>query len=190
MRDPDAVHAVWDGRFQPFHVGHLAVIRAILEQFGCPLVVMIIQSSPEPAANAYTAQVNVHHALARNPLTLWERYELLRLVLSAEGLEGRVSVLGIPRPDMYWPIASRFYPRRRFICLTDKDEYERAKVTFWHALEEETRVVDTRGLPAVSGTRVTEWLKSAAGWRELRPAAARDSCERIGGPERFRAADL
>src|SRR5580692_9566895 len=146
MNDPDQLHAVWDGRFQPFHVGHIAVIRAIVEQFQLPLVVMVIQSSAEPSTSPYTAQVNVHHAMARNPLTLWERYNIIRRTLAAEGLAESVTVLGIPRPDVYWSIAASFYPRRRFICLTDKDEYERAKVTFWATLGEETRVVDTRGL--------------------------------------------
>ena len=188
--DRDQLYAVWDGRFQPFHLGHVAVIKAIVTQFDLPLVVMIIQSSEEAPNTDYTASVNAHHTLDRNPLTLWERYQMVNTVVAAEDLSDRVTVLGIPRPDTYWSIARSSYPQRRFICLTDKDDYERSKAVFWAKLGEETRVVKTEGLPEISGTMVKELIKSDAGWRELLHPSILDYFESIDGPARFCAANL
>jgi nicotinamide-nucleotide adenylyltransferase len=186
---PDALHAVWDGRFQPFHLGHLAVIKAIREHFHVPLAVMIIHSTREEPTNAYTASVNVHHAPERNPLTWWERYHMITTVLRAERLDD-VSVVGIPRPDTHWHIARHFYPTRHFICITDKDDYERSKATFWASLGEEVRVLPAAGLPHISGTMVKERIKRGGDWRSLIHPSIVDYFAAIGAPERFEKAQL
>jgi cytidyltransferase-like protein len=188
--DPDQLYAVWDGRFQPFHLGHVAVIRAILNHFHLPLVVMIIQSTAESPSNDYVAQVNPHHAPKRNPLTLWERFCMIQDVVRAESWTDRVTALGIPRPDVYWKIASSFYPTRRFICVTDKDEYERSKVSFWHSLGEEVRVVPSANLPMISATKVKQLIKTTDEWSKMMHEVNVDFFAKVKGPERFRAADM
>lgn len=190
MSSGETLHAVWDGRFQPPHRGHLAVIARILEQFDLPLVVLIIQSEEAASDDRYSQEVNRHHLAARNPLTLWERRRLLQLALADEVHGGRVEILGIPRPDLHWPLARSFYPARRFICLTGKDEYERRKATFWAGLGEETRLVDVSGIAAISATEVKEAIKCRGGWRDLLPTACLEYFEAIGGPARFAAAAL
>lgn len=184
------MHAVWDGRFQPFQLGHVSVIKAILARFDVPLVIFIIQSTVERPDAPYTAQVNVHHSLDRNPLTLWERYEMIHAAIAADFPDRPVTVLGIPRPDVYWDIARNFYPRRRFICITDKDDYERSKARFWTALGERVEVVPVGDLPDVSSTRVKQLIKSNGNWRALLHPATLDYFERINGPARFREANL
>jgi cytidyltransferase-like protein len=42
-------NAVYDGRFQPLHIGHVAVMKAIRKAFGDPLTVVIIGSLPTPS---------------------------------------------------------------------------------------------------------------------------------------------
>jgi nicotinamide-nucleotide adenylyltransferase len=187
--DRSNAHAVWDGRFQPLHRGHIKVMEAIVEQFDCDLVVMIIQSS-EGFVDSYSQEVNRHHRHARNPLTFWERYQLIRLALNPLSIASRVTILGIPRPDLYWEIARSFYPACRFICLTDKDDYEKSKATFWSQLGETTRIVDTSKIPRISATDVKHSLKSGHGWEKYMPEASVEYFKNIDGPARFQRADL
>ena len=188
--DPNQLYAVWDGRFQPFHKGHLSVIRAILSQLGLPLVVMIIQSSEAPDAAGYSKEVNRHHKPDRNPLTAWERFIIISMALQAEGVIESVTLLGIPRPDLYWPLARSFYPPRRLICLTGKDAYEKSKEEFWCALGEATRTISILSVPSVSATDVKVAIRSGRGWEDLLPAACIEYFEAIDGPRRFREAEL
>lgn len=183
--DPSVEHAVWDGRFQPFHRGHLAVIRRILDVHPGPLVVMIIQSSTRDHDSAYSAQVDLHHQSHRNPLSLWERFCIVRMALDAAALAQRVTVLGILRPDLYWPVTQQFYPPNRFICLTGKDEYERAKVSFWRNLGERPVVIEVPGVEGISATELRRRMRDSEGWEELLAPGTADYFRQIGGIERF-----
>jgi nicotinamide-nucleotide adenylyltransferase len=182
--------AVYDGRFQPFHIGHLAVVRSILSLFDCPVALMIIQSSTGQTSDDHAVRANVHHAPERNPLTLWERQQLINRVVAQENLSDRVTVVGIPRPDLFWAIARSFYPPNRFICVTDKDEYERSKAVFWARLGEECQVVPSAGLPHVSATLVKESIREGRSWQELLHPASIKYFEEIAGPERFARSNI
>lgn len=70
------------GRFQPFHKGHLAVIREVLRK--CDDVVVIIGSAEESHTE-------------KNPFTAGERYQML---LSSLTQEERARVLIIPVRDV------------------------------------------------------------------------------------------
>lgn len=190
MVDPDVCCAVWDGRFQPLHRGHVAVMGRVLEQCEAPLTVMVIQSSVAADGGAYTREVDRHHAAARNPLSLWERYQMLDAVIEAEGWRERVRVLGILRPDLFWPQVRAFYPPRRFMVLTGKDEYERSKAGFWAGLGETCVTIDGSGLPTISASEVKARLRSGVDIAPLLHPATLDYFRRIGGVERLRAAAL
>ena len=188
-RDISVDTAVWDGRFQPFHIGHLEVMKAILEQFQCNLVVMIIQSS-EGHYTKYSEEVNKHHLLSRNPLTFWERYNLIKLALKEAKVLDRVDIVGIPRPDLYWDIASKFYPDKRFICLTGKDEYERKKEEFWNDLGEDTKTIDISRLPKISATGFKMALKEEKEWKKFLPKGTEEYFKEIEAPKRFINSDV
>lgn len=115
---------------------------------------------------------------------------MLSAVLKAENLDRQVTVLGIPRPDLYWPIAKSFYPPRRFVCLTTKDDYERAKQEFWRSLSEEFRLVDTSEVPLVSATALKEAIRNGDEWQTMMHPSTVDYFQEIRGPERFRDADF
>lgn len=185
-----AEHAVWDGRFQPFHVGHLAVIEAICRQFQRPVVVMVIQSEEVESQDDYVNEVNRHHRAARNPLTLWERYSLITMALANESFGSNVTVIGIPRPDLHWTCARSFYPHNRFICLTGKDEYENRKAGFWRSLGERTRIVDIDGIPRISATEVKQLCKEGRGWERYLPESCIEYFNAIDAPRRFAEAPI
>lgn len=182
-------NAVWDGRFQPLHRGHIAVIERIFTQFERDLTVMIIQSS-EGSRDEYGDEVNRHHQLSRNPLTYWERVRLLELSRARvpDGLKLRIQ--GIPRPDLYWDIAKPFYPPDRFLIVTGKDEYEQRKVHFWDRLGETTRLLDVSGIPKISATEVKTAIHTGQGWERFLPDGTLEFFREIGGPRRFAEANI
>ena len=188
--DPAQQYAVWDGRFQPLHKGHIEFACAIVKNFNLPLAVMIIQSSESGYDDEYSKEVNKHHKLSRNPLTLWERRTMMNLALDEQGISDCVEVIGIPRPDLFWEIASSFYPPNRFICLSGKDSYEKKKEAFWASLGEKTKVVPIDGLTAISATKVKNSIKEEGDWQSLIPISCHEYFLSIEGPRRFREADL
>lgn len=70
------------GRFQPFHKGHLAVIREVLAQ--CDDLIVVIGSAEE----SHTA---------RNPFTAGERFQM---ILSCLTMEERTRILIVPIRDV------------------------------------------------------------------------------------------
>lgn len=77
--------ALFLGRFQPFHLGHLHVIREALTKYDN--IKIAICSSQE------------HHT-DRNPYTVWERYDMIHNSLQEAGIF-RYEV--IPIPDLHNP---------------------------------------------------------------------------------------
>ncbi|HEV8049171.1 MAG TPA: nicotinamide-nucleotide adenylyltransferase [Thermoplasmata archaeon] len=73
------------GRFQPFHLGHVAVVRHLRTERPDETLILGIGSAEE----SYTFS---------NPFTAAERYEMIARSLKAEHLEGWVAV---PIPDIH-----------------------------------------------------------------------------------------
>ncbi len=84
---------LYPGRFQPFHLGHLRVVKMLLESFD--EIVIVVGSAQE----GYTC---------RNPFTAGERLEMIRETLLAEGIDPRRFWL-IPVPDLNKPLAWTSY---------------------------------------------------------------------------------
>lgn len=73
------------GRFQPFHRGHLAVVRQVQKQHPDETLILAIGSSED----SYTPE---------NPFTAAERHEMIARALSARRISGWVT---IPVPDIH-----------------------------------------------------------------------------------------
>jgi nicotinamide mononucleotide adenylyltransferase len=183
-----AVHATWAGRFQPFHEGHLATLCAILDEFAGPVCLMLIQSTGWSTIGP-SSLMDAQHARSKNPFTIWERREMIRLVLEAEGLLDRVTILGIPRPDILWEAVQGFYPPRRFICLTDRDELDEEKLNVWKSRGESVMIIKT-GESERSSTSIKAAVQRGEDWRALLHPATLDYFELIDGPSRLANASL
>ncbi len=85
--------ALFPGRFQPFHKGHLSVVEELLREYD--EVVIVIGSAQE----GFTC---------RNPFTAGERLEMIDDVLRSQGF-GRDRYWLIPVPDLYKPLAWTTY---------------------------------------------------------------------------------
>jgi len=84
---------LYPGRFQPFHLGHLRVVKMLLESFD--EIVIAIGSAQE----GYTCT---------NPFTAGERLEMIRETLLDEGIDPRRFWL-VPVPDLNKPLAWTSY---------------------------------------------------------------------------------
>lgn len=93
------IKALYVGRFQPFHKGHLEALKWILSR--CDEVIIGIGSAQ------YSHQIE-------NPFTAGERIEMIRTVLKAEGLMERCIIVTIPdigQHSLWVSVARQFCPR-------------------------------------------------------------------------------
>lgn len=157
------------GRFQPFHRGHLAVVRQIrAARPRAPLLVGI-----GSAEQSYTW---------KDPFTAGERFEMIARALD-EGKVGGVEIVPIAdiRRHALWvryveallPPFDRIYTNNPLTRLL----FERSGYDV-----EAPRLVD-RG--RFEGARVRERLARGRGWKELVPSSVARYLELIGAPARL-----
>ena len=157
------------GRFQPFHAGHLEVVRTIRSTHPADGLLLGVGSAQE----SYTW---------KNPFTAGERLEMIGRALDEAGLTGCTA---IPLPDIQrhalWvgylvsqlPPFDRVYtnnPLTQLLC-------ERA-----HVPVENPPVFDRHRF---EGERVREHLATGRDWRPLVPPAVERYLEEIGAPARL-----
>lgn len=180
----DEPFAVWTGRFQPPHLGHLGILKESLRQTPFPHCVAITSyTSWMSSDSAFSEAAAPSYAAERNPLTEWERMRLMLLLI--EGLQAdRVIVpVVVPRHDWDWAVVSRFYPPNRVICLTAKDDFEVAKKDLWERRGERVRVVDLPVDPLTT-TAIRQRVADGDEWRNYLPQATWSYFEAIDGPKR------
>lgn len=143
--------ALFVGRFQPFHLGHLKVIKEILKENG--KVIIAIGSSQESRTET-------------NPFSFKERENMIREALVSEGIRN-FEIIGIP--DVMNDI--RWVTEIRKRCSVDR-VYTRNP---WTA-----RCFRKAGIPVLqhglyenekySATEIRKMMRSGKGWEELVPA--------------------
>ncbi len=158
------------GRFQPFHRGHLAVVREIRERRPeAPLLIGI-----GSAEESYTW---------KNPFTAGERFEMISRAIDEAGLS-RVEVVPIAdiRRHALWvrylegllPGFDRVYTNNPLTrLLFERSGYEVERPT----------LVDRRRF---EGIGVRERIASGRGWKELLPPSVARYLAEIGAPARLR----
>ena len=95
-------YTVVHGRFQPFHLEHLAYCRTALE-YGETLVVGI--TNFDPALTRLEPESPHRHQIAANPFSYWERSLMIRDALLQDGVPAARFVL-VALPIHYperWP---------------------------------------------------------------------------------------
>lgn len=159
------------GRFQPFHLGHLAVVRHVRRERPDDPLILGIGS----AAEAYTAE---------NPFTAAERFEMISRALEAEKISGWLTV---PIPDIHrhslWvahvaelvPPFSRVYTNNP---LT-RTLFERGGYTV-----ESTPMFDRDRL---EGAAIRRLLRDeASGWRDRLPGPVAAYLDEVHAADRLR----
>lgn len=155
------------GRFQPFHVGHLEVLRSAFGglQEGQVLVVAAIAPFPRAvgACDAeFLAAAAEHHSLERNPWNLAIRLEAIGALvheLRAEYPGRRVVITPMPRPDYAWSVVELWFPGDRiWVIPTAGEGFDEEKAAFFQRRGDRVLRYDDRS--NVSGRALRElWLQ-------------------------------
>jgi len=160
------------GRFQPFHRGHLAVVRAIRSAHPAEELILAIGS----AQASFTRE---------NPFTAAERYEMIHAALAAAGVDGCVIV---PLPDIrrhsVWVAhAEELLPFFRRVHTNNpltRRLFERAG----YAVESPAWVERER----FEGRRIRAAMAEGTEWADALPPEVVALVNEFDGPGRLRAA--
>jgi nicotinamide-nucleotide adenylyltransferase len=155
-------------RWKPVHLGHAAVLEALLERAG--EVVIGIGSS-----NRY----DLH-----NPFTLEETSEMIRRVL---GASGRYTLVPVPDlgngPRWREMVAGLLGPLDLFVTA---NTYVRDLLQEVYPVIHPVRLIPPERRIALDGTAVRKAMARGEGWRELVPEAVADLIDERGLANRFR----
>jgi nicotinic acid mononucleotide adenylyltransferase len=168
-------NAIWEGRFQPIHRGHVAFVGRLLDLAETVWVHVNVNETSDRARRSgaelpvpeFSALVDGHHAAEKNPMPFWLRYRMVCETLRAELPPGRVVVWGGRRFDLDWARAREMMPPDRVFATPRRDDFEDAKAAAWTALGERVVRISVDGLPVVSGTQVRDRLRTGRGVEEL-----------------------
>lgn len=121
---------VFSGRFQPFHVGHVEVIKHLVENFDGEILIGIV--NPDPDNEILGDDKNfVRFSRDKNPLNYWERYNIIKLSLEEFHLLDKIQgIVPLPRPSINLERAENYLPpkpRKFVLCKKWNDEIENWK---------------------------------------------------------------
>jgi nicotinamide-nucleotide adenylyltransferase len=152
--------ALFIGRFQPMHEGHLSAIKEILGKFD--EAVIIVGSSQE-------------NLTGRNPLTAGERIEMVYAVLSANGLAGRACVIPVPdTPESgLWPARVLSYAPKVDALFTANDYTESLFRIYNAGVHDGIKIVNQKVVGGISATAIREKIvRGDSSWEKMVPKEA------------------
>ncbi|MDY0039028.1 MAG: nicotinate-nucleotide adenylyltransferase [Desulforhabdus sp.] len=155
------------GRFQVFHNDHLKYVLAGKSR--CRHIVVGI-TNPDPMLTRYDPAAPDRSDPCSNPLTYYERYVMVRKVLTGAGVsQSELSIVPFPinLPELYGhyvPLDATFY-------LTIYDEWGRRKLHWFRSMNLKTEVlwersVEEKGLRAVD---IRRKMASGDPWEHMVP---------------------
>lgn len=162
--------AVFIGRFQPFHLGHLDAVKQIIQE-NSELIIVV-----GSAQYSYTLE---------NPFTAGERIEMIRIGLEAAGIDLR-RIMIIPIPDIgehsIWVARLKSMLPRFDIAYTN-NQFVKLLLEDQNIPVVEPRLLNREELNA---TNIRALMINNEDWRRLlQPEVAR-YIENIRGDERIR----
>jgi nicotinamide mononucleotide adenylyltransferase len=175
-------YVAWVGRLQPFHVGHLSILRRSLETWDLPHVNGIVCHDYDLLDGNLPAK----HSRAYNPFTPWEQYAMIRLAVAALGLSDRIDTVFIPYLRVtQWGATRRYLPARFLMGTTNKDADDLAKVAVWGSLGWESAELDVADMQPVSASDVRRAVLAGRAWQDFIPDSTHDYFASIDGPARL-----
>jgi nicotinic acid mononucleotide adenylyltransferase len=172
---------IWSGRFQPFHNGHLCTLQQIAKiADGGPVYLGVLVFAEGIAS--MPGDTGPLTTRADNPLSAFERWEMLHQLVACMNLPSPVIPICLPRTDTMWSIARDMLPPDRIICIVRRDrilaQFEAAKVERYRSFGETVRMVDVEGLPEISAGIVRQRVRNRLLVTDLIPAPIFDYLDR------------
>jgi nicotinamide-nucleotide adenylyltransferase len=160
--------AFFIGRFQPFHRGHLAMVKRILE------------SHTEIIVGIGSAQ---YSHTGENPFTGGERYEMIKRSLDREGIHNYHIV---PIPDTH--VHSVWVSHVQSLVPPFDVVYTNSDLVVRLFREHDLKVLSPPLLDRdrLSGTEVRRRMLSGGDWESLVPEGVAEYVKKIDGLERIR----
>ncbi|MGD9571856.1 MAG: cytidyltransferase [Thermoleophilia bacterium] len=172
MSDPPGPGCV-TGRFQPVHGDHLRLMRRALDERGA-LVVAI--TNPDPGSRHADPRSAHRHRDDANPLTYWQRAELLRAALAAPAPDGlgpgaaaevRIVPFDLGRPE-HW---AGYVPLEAVQYVGVAGDWEREKARRLAGAGYRVREVTPPPWPRRSGTAIRAAMRGGGDWEAMVPPA-------------------
>ena len=152
--------ALFIGRFQPIHEGHLSALREILSKYD--EVAIIVGSSQE-------------NLTGRNPLTTGERIEMIYAVLRANGFADRAYVIPVPdTPESgLWPARVLSYAPKVDAVFTANDYTESLFKIYNASVHDGIKIINQTVVGKISATAIREKIiKADSSWEKMVPEEA------------------
>jgi nicotinamide-nucleotide adenylyltransferase len=163
-----AMRALLIGRFQPFHKGHLAIIKNILD--GVDELIIVVGSSQ-------------HKDSEDNPFSADERLEMIRRALDSEGIT-KFQVYKVPDIG-----DDDRYPGHLMDRVPNFDAvYSGNSLVqrLFGAAGKDVRKISLIKRDEYSGTEIRRRMRSGEEWEHLVPDAVLKYLDEIGGVERVK----
>ena len=167
MAETGVVH----GRFQPFHLDHLKYVLAAKEK--CRNLVIGI-TNPDPTLTKANAADLYRSSSEANPLTYFERYSIIRAVLSDTGVDGAELSI-VPFPINFPELYGFYVPLDAVFYLTIYDDWGRRKLNLFQSLGLRVEVLWDKpaSQKGISAKEVRKLMTNGEPWEQLvSPAAA------------------
>ncbi len=156
------------GRFQPFHKGHLIIIKKILSEVN--ELIIVVGSSQ-------------HRDAVDNPFSADQRVEMIKRVLDSEGIS-RYQVYKVPDigdDDLYPGHVMEHVPRFD-VVYSGNSLVQR----LFGVAGKEVRKINLIKRDEYSGTEIRRRMASGEEWESLLPTPVVEYLEEIGGVERVK----
>jgi nicotinamide-nucleotide adenylyltransferase len=158
------------GRFQPFHNGHIAMVRRIVE---------------EHSGLVFGVGSSQFRDTEKNPFSFDERARMITSTMREERFDDYdiVAIEDLNNDELWIKEVMGLVPDLEAIYSNDP-----LTIRLFRERGFDVRVLPLVERRSLSGTEVRRRIRENENWEELVPASVREILEDIGGPERIRTA--
>lgn len=164
----DTTFALFAGRFQPFHKGHLEAIKAALQSYDS--IVIGIQCDESPVSDALSPS-----HLAHNPFNYWQRLGMIHAALTENQIRQKAYLVPLWLSESGQPKEPAFMPRRRVWLVADRGPLAAEEIaTLTNAGEDVLLVASANKFGEISGAEVRHQMALGLAWQTLVPDSVGD----------------
>jgi nicotinamide-nucleotide adenylyltransferase len=175
------------GRFQVLHNDHIKYLMAGKSR--CKHLVVGI-TNPDPTLTGHDDVDKERSASYANPLTYYERYQIVRAALFEQGLKVEEFSI-VPFPINFPELYEYYVPTDAVYFLTIYDEWGEKKLKIFESLGLKTEVLWRRlfSEKGQTSTEIRDLIAEGGEWEHLVPPPVAEMLKKLGCLEKIRCAD-